>query len=239
MHSQKQIVVAFLVLSFSILFAVPGADAQGRWQPGNTGSVRIFFGEFVPSGDSMYWDDKFDDFTGSIDDFEDFVFSGDYRLPVNEYSAVLFGMSWYDGSATQGYIDWVDGAGQDVRHLTSLQTWDFSVAWIVEFGWGSSPVRPYFGVGGGSLWYELVETGDFIDFGDPDLPIVRTSYGTSSSTWEWMAIGGLDVRVNPSFSVVLQGRWRDADDELGGGFSGAGNLDLSGYDYSLGFAFHF
>jgi hypothetical protein len=164
---------------------------------------------------------------------------GDYRMPVGRSSAALLGMAWYSGAATQAYRDWVDADGRDIRHKTELSTWEITAAFIYELGGRRNELTPYLGLGGGFVWWELTEVGDFIDFGDEDLPIARGAYASRDGTFEWFGVAGIDLRMGAGWSLVAQGRWRDASDELGGQFAGFGELDLSGFDYEVGLAFHF
>jgi len=225
-------------LAVSIL-STPPAQAQRHWQPGDNGSFRVMLGYFHPDGNSEYWDDKFTDFTGSASDFNDFSFLMDYRLPVSHAAAFLFGAGWYEGATTQAYRDWVDGSGRPIRHKTSLRTFELTGAFIYEIGERNYPITPYVGAGGGFIWWELQERGDFIDFTDENLPIINTWYGSNDVTFSLFGLAGLDVRMNDNWSLVGQARYRWAEDELGGNFAGFGTIDLSGFDYVFGAAFHF
>jgi len=234
------VVKAAVVAAVAVLLAPAMSEAQySRYQPGNNGSVRFLLGQFSPECDSQYWDEKFMDFTGSASDFEDYLFQMDYRYPLSHGTALLFGLGWYDGATSQAYRDYVDAGGRNISHRTSLATWDATATWIFEIGQRRKAVTPYFGAGVGFLWWELEEVGDFIDFGDPDLPIIRAGYRSTGNTWELFAVAGLDIRLGHAMSLVAQARWRDADDELGGAFVGFGKIDLSGLDYSIGFAYNF
>lgn len=234
------VVRASVAAALVVALAPAASEAQYRpHRPGDQGSIRVLLGQFSPDCDSQYWDDKFLDFTGSASDFEDWAVQMDYRHPLGQGSALLLGMSWYEGATSQAYRDYVDSGGRSIAHRTSLATWDVSAAWIYEFGQRRSAVTPYLGAGVGYLLWELEEVGDFINFGDPDLPIFRAGYGSRDGTWEILAVVGLDIRLGHAVSLVAQARWRDADDELGGDFVGFGKLDLSGIDYALGFAYSF
>lgn len=229
-----------ILVTVAVLLMPTVSEAQYRpYQPGDSGSVRILLGQFDPDCDSQYWDEKFTDFTGSAKDFEDYIFQVDYRFPLSHGTALLFGLGWYEGATTQAYRDYVDAGGNDISHKTALSTGDLSMAWIFEFGQRRNAVTPYIGLGAGYLWWELEEAGDFIDFGDPDLPIFNARYRSTGSTWELFAVVGVDFRISHSASLVVQARWHDADDELGDDFAGFGTIDLSGLDYSLGVSFNF
>ncbi len=213
------------------------AHAQGNWQPGDFGAVRGYIGIFSPQGSSEYWDDTFEAFTGSTSDFEDVVFGFDYLWRTSNRSGLLFGTSFYSGAATQAYRDWVDGDGQDVNHTTKLDLTELTAAYVVRLG--AHGMRPYIGGGGGLLWWGLREEGYFIDFADPGLPIVFASYDAGGTTWELFALAGLDVPIGYRWSFFVEGRYRWAEAELDGDFSGFGTVDLSGFQLAGGFSWNF
>lgn len=230
-------VLAALLAAAALALAVP-AEAQYRYRT-ETGELRFRVGLFEPEGDSQYWEEKFVDFTGSTSDFEDLTFGIDYQWRMGPSSSIMFGGAWYEGSSTNAYRDWVDADGNAIRHLTELQTWELTVAWVASLGQPRSAIRPYLGVGGGLLGWELIEVGDFIDFGSDDLPIVRTGYRSDGTTYLLFAVAGLDFRLGPGWSFFAEARWRDADDTLGDDLADLGKLDLSGLEYSGGLSFRF
>lgn len=221
----------------TILIGAPLAEAQGNWQPGDFGSLRFRLGVFEPDGSSEYWDETFDVFTGSPGDLQDLSFGVDYLWRTSADAGLLFGTSFYGGSSTNAYRDYVDSAGFDIRHATSLDTWDLSAAYLVRLG--GSRVAPYLGVGGGLLYWNLEEAGDFIDFSSPDLEIFFARYRASGWTWEALGIAGVDIPVSFRWSFFAEGRYRVADDELGDDFAGFGTIDLSGWELAAGFSWNF
>jgi hypothetical protein len=225
-----------LVIAVAMLSA-GSAGAQGNWQPGDFGAFRFYVGLFEPQGDSTYWNDTFDVFTGSPSDFEDWVFGGDYLWPNSKQTGALFGASYYQGRATQAYLDWVDADGQDISHTTELALSDLTAAYIFRFG--RHNIRPYLGGGAGLLWWNLREQGYFIDFADEELPVVYASYQSDGITWELIALAGLDFRIGYRSSVFVEGRYRWADDELNNDFAGFGTIDLSGMQFVGGFSWSF
>jgi hypothetical protein len=227
------VIVATIILAgFSF-----DASAQGNWQPGDFGAVRGYLGVFSPQGDSEYWNDTFDVFTGSPSSFEDVVFGVDYLWRTSRRSGLLFGTSFYSGATTQAYLDWVDGDGNDISHTTTLNLTDLTAAYIWRFG--AHGARPYIGGGGGLLWWGLREEGYFIDFADPDLPVVFASYDAGGTTWELFALAGLDVPLGYRWSFFIEGRYRWSEAELDDDFSGFGTIDLSGLQLVGGLSWNF
>ena len=221
----------------ALVFWTGTAEAQGNWAPGDFGSLRFRLGIYQPQANSEYWDTKFEDFTGSAKSFEDLIFGAEYLWMTSRQGGIAFGVSFFEGEATQFYEEWVDAQGNDIGHLTTLQETDLTAVYIYRIGRGS--VRPYVGAGGGLLWWRLREEGSFIDFGAPDLPVVFASYRADGTTWELLGLAGVDIALGFKWSFFFEGRYRYADAELNKDFSGFGTIDLSGYELSGGIAYRF
>ncbi len=221
------------------LCALVAADvsAQGNWRPGDFGALRFRLGVFEPQGDSQFWDDYFTDFTGSPSSLEDLTFGIDYLWWSSPRSGLLFGGSFYQGDTTVAYRDWETFDGQDIGHLVDLQLTDLSAAYVLRFG--DRGARPYVGLGGGVLWWQLREEGSFIDFGDPELPIVYASYFADGTTWELFALAGLDVPLGFRWSFFFEGRYRYSEADLNKDFAGFGTVDLSGVELTGGLSWNF
>ena len=236
---RRSLHMTMIFCTLVLITAARPVQAQGNWQPGDFGSLRFRIGLFEPRADSEYWDEIFTTFTGSKGDFQDISFGIDYLWRMSMRSGLQFGASFYGGSSTQAYRDWVDADGRDIRHNTSLDTWDMTVAYTYRFGARDWKVRPYGGLGLGLLNYRLQENGSFIDFGQSSLPIVNADYRDSGWTWEGFGLAGLEIPLGFKWSFFGEGRYRWSETELGGDFSGAGTLDLSGFEFSLGFSWNF
>ena len=197
-----------LVLTLMIVcLAAVAAEAQGNWRPGDFGSMRVRIGLFQPDGESRYWDEKFFDWTGSIDDFEDFSIGVDYVWQVGRSSGLAFGFDYYEGETTQAYRDYVDESGHDIYHGTILETTELTAAWILRLGGRHSSVSPYVGAGGGFVWWRLREAGRFIDFSDQLSPeIIHAAYESDGSALEAFLLAGLEFPMSDRWSFVAEGR---------------------------------
>ncbi len=238
MLNTKRIYIV-LIIGFLISFT-PVAEAQSSWRPGDTGSVRFRLGLFEPQADSSYWSEKFDVWTGSAEDFQDVIWGVDGLWMAAPTWGVQFGSSWYQGATTQSYRDWVDDSGREIAHRTELTTWDLTAAWLFKPFRGSA-VRPYFGVGGGLLSWRLLEYGDFIDFSPQgDGAVVYASYRDDGTTFMAFGIAGIEFLSGNGWSFFVEGRWREAETSLGGGFGSLNQrLGLSGPEFSAGISWNF
>ncbi len=238
MHAPNRLRIHIVAAAVAALLAAGSVQAQWLWRPGDTASTRFRLTLFEPNGSSEAWDALYAGFSGSPSDLSDLGFGLDFRWMLGRNSGIQFGFSFSEGSSTSEYTEWVAGDGTAIRHQKSLELGDLTVLWVLRPGDGRA-VSPYLGIGGGFLWYELSEAGDFIDFGSADLPIVRTGYFGDGTTFELLGVVGLDVRLAGGWSFLAEGRWREAEDDLGGDYGGYGKLDLSGWELSAGFAFNF
>jgi hypothetical protein len=232
---QGKILTIVLVAVVSMVWS-SAVEAQVNWQPGDFGAVRFRLGIFQPRADSEYWDENFQDFTGSASSFEDMVFGIDYLWMNSEHGGVAFGGSFYEGSATQAYLEWVDANGNEIRHTTSLGLTDLTGVYIYRFG--RRGVRPYLGAGVGLVFWRLREEGSFIDFSDEDLPVVYASYQADGTTWEAIGLLGLEIPLNFKWRFLVEGRYRWAEAELNKDLAGFGTIDLTGYEITGGFSFN-
>ena len=226
-----------LITAACLIMLTANADAQWVRHGEPDGQIRFRLGLFEPAGGSDGWGSVFEGFTGRPADLEDFVWGADVLWRPGSFGGVLIGFSSFTGKTTSSYRDWLAADGSEIRHATRLVVSDVTAAWVYHFGSGG--VRPYLGAGAGFVWWELTDQGEFIDFGDPDLPVFRAWYGARGTTVEALAMVGVDVPLNPAWSFFAEGRYRWASDELGDDFAGFGTLELGGYEVSGGLAISF
>jgi hypothetical protein len=99
---------------------------------------------------------------------------------------------------------------------------------------------PYVGVGVDAVLYWYKEEGDFIDFYDPELPIISDSFHSYGAAFGAHAALGLRVYLNRDFALVGEGRYQwTADHRMGGDFAPnepglVNKIDLSGASLLLG-----
>jgi opacity protein-like surface antigen len=100
-------------------------------------------------------------------------------------------------------------------------------------------IAPFVGGGIDAMFYQYEEWGDFIDFFDPDLPIVPDHFIDDGVAFGLHAFGGVRFYVNRDFAVVGEYRYHWADTDMGDDFSSAdpgfvNRIDLTGWTWTVG-----
>ncbi len=229
-----------IALSGLLVLAMPAsAQRQGsRYYPERQGAVRIHLGAFQPEGSSEYWRDKEEDFTGSIDDFENASFGLDYLLPLNNHLSLMFSGSVYEGETTNAYRDFLDNFGDRIRHDTNLTIASGTLGLLFHLTGPDTAIQPYLGAGGGAYPWQLEESGDFIDFGPPSRPIFTADLKSEGVAFGYYALVGLEAPISPRISIYAEGRWTQVDDDLSDDFEGFGKIDLSGREVAAGISWN-
>jgi hypothetical protein len=202
-------------------------------------AFQLRFGGFFPSGDDSFWADNEDTFTLRASEFRDPVWGMTVVSSISNHAEVGFGIDFYDATVRSGYRDFVDQDGFAILHDTELSivplTVDFRFLPAGRYDYrgrgGRFRVqRPvfYLGAGIGANLFEYSEFGDFIDFADPDLPVVFRDYQDDGVAFEAHALAGVELPFGRAWSLVLEGKYSWSDTTLDQDFAGLGTLDLGG-----------
>ncbi len=231
------------VAALAVLIAAPAA-AQQHYTYAYAGEnyrneLRFGLGTLELQGGGRYWDDVESTFDGRARDLHSGVFSVEYLYRVAPQLSVLAGGEFFHGDADFAYRNFVDENGNSIIHTTTLDTSTFDVGLQLDLAPRRSPVRPYIGAGGTAIAYRLSEHGDFVDFSGPVNHVFHDRFSDDGVAYGWFALGGLDIRLSPSFGIFFEGRWQDASVDLGHDFHGLGSLDLSAVSYKAGMSWRF
>jgi opacity protein-like surface antigen len=237
----KHLIPALVFLAAALTFFPAATRAQSGYHgPGAPRNVLGFeVGLFSPTGDSAYWDDKTLEFTGDASDFDDLSVGFDYMRLFNERLGLLVSTSFWEGDGNQSYLDFTDHLGAPIRHTTSLEIFSVNLGLIGYLGPRSWPVVPYLGAGGGFYFYDLSESGDFINFALPAPIVFSDTFSDDGSTLGYYGQAGLEIPLGPMWAIHVEGRWQWAESDLGGDFDGFGTLDLSGSELRAGVSWKF
>jgi opacity protein-like surface antigen len=217
--------------------------------PEMTNAFRLQLGLYMPEADSRFWmgqpESIFETFTGSEEDLEGGVIGAGYQFSLNRNVSVLTTLSHYKGEIeSQAYR----AAAEDpfllgVEHDSTLRLTPLTVALVFHPAGRHYAISPYIGAGGGFYWWRFTEEGEFVDFGDPADPaddtIFSANFETDGAALGYFLVGGLEFPVRPSWSLFVEGRWHEVDDEPSGDYDGFPTIDLSGTEVTLGAAWRF
>lgn len=224
----------------SLLLAVVPAEAQSGYRgAGGNNQLRARIGNFEPDGESEYWEDKFFDFTGSTESFEDVVVGIDFIHSLGPRFGVMLSGSGYETDTRQAYRDFEDFDGRDISHRTTFELATASIGLVWQFAGRNASIQPYVGAGGSYYDWTLEESGDFIDFDTRDLIVFTDTFFDDGTAFGSYFLAGLNIPLGDTISVFAEGRWESASDDLSDDFEGLGEIDLGGTQISAGLAWHF
>jgi opacity protein-like surface antigen len=198
---------------------------------------RVWAGEFFPTAGGAFWNNNFNNFTGSKSDFQDVIGGGDFVFHFDRFNALMVSASFYSASSDEAYRGFLDQNNNFITHRTRLDISSGTVAYALYPAGTHKPVIPYLGAGLGVYGWRLSEGGNFIDFSNNNT--ISPSFNRESgATLGYFFVAGLEVPVSRHVALLVDGRYTVAHANLNDQFAGFGRLDLSGGQVVGGVAFH-
>ena len=216
---------AVLTLCLVVVVAWPASAAAG--------GLDVRLGALWPSADSILFNDDADLYFVNDGDWVGFTGGAEYSMKVARNLEVGFHLDGYGKHVDTAYRNYVRDDGSDIRQTLELDTAPLGVTLRLIPTGRNVKVAPYVGVGGDIVFYEYKEYGDFVDFFDPDLPVVFDSFRSDGMAWGFHATAGVRVSVSDDVSIVGEGRYLVAKDHMDEDFRG-NEIDLGGFSATLG-----
>jgi hypothetical protein len=179
------------------------------------------------------------------------VDKGDFNAPafIAEVGFVLAsrldasaGVEFSRGSAASEYRRFVDNLGAPITQSSELLQTNVTGGVkfalldrgraISRYAFVPRTVSPYVGAGGGMLYYQFQQTGDFVDF--VTFRVFSDRFQSEGWTPSAHVFGGTEIRVWRSMFVDIEGRYVWARGELDSDFVGFDGIDLNGFRLSSG-----
>jgi hypothetical protein len=167
---------------------------------------------------------------------------GYVNIGVKSNLDAQFGIEYEKSNQPSEYRDLVDNNFQAIEQTTSLRSLNLMASLRVtlvpkgrsvsRFAWVPTRVIPYVGGGGGAVYYEFLQTGDFVDY--TDLTVFPDTFRSTGWAPSLHAFSGVDVQVYRSLYATIEGRYTKASAKLGTDFIGFDPIDLSGFKVSAG-----
>ncbi len=178
-------------------------------------------------------------------DFNSPAFAVDVGLALTPRVEVTFGVDASQVSIASEYRNLVDNNRKPITQDTRLREVNLAGGirlavtqrgrGISRFAWIPARVVPYVGAGGGALWYDFTQTGDFVDALAPaPQPIFTDLFDSKGWTPSAHAFGGVDIRLTRILFMSLEGRYLWASAKLGRDFQDFDPIDLAGFRLSAG-----
>jgi hypothetical protein len=224
----------------------PAAQAQDGFLFGPPdGQVTLRAGPMFFRAQSELFDWMVDTLTVSRRDFRGPSMALELAWLSGQRLDFALGIGWAETERDSEYRYWVGDDEEPIRQFTTLQVVPVSVTLrfrplergrrLSNLAWLPARTSPYVGLGGGLIWYKLVQEGEFIR---SSLAIYEDRLESSDWGPAAHAVAGIDYWVTPKVAVSAEARYNvgsaSLDERV---FRGFDDLDLSGAQVSLGFSY--
>jgi opacity protein-like surface antigen len=171
----------------------------------------------------------------------------DLDLALTPRTSAVLGVDFSKASKASEYRDFVDNRRLPINQTTSLREVNLSGSFkfalaprgreISSRAWVPSVVTPYVGAGGGVLFYQFLQYGDFIDV--DDLSVFPETFRSQGAAPSAHVFAGVDVKVWKRLYLSGEGRYLWSKATLDRDFSGFDPIDLAGFKLSGGIHYLF
>jgi hypothetical protein len=242
----------FTLVAGLLILTATAATAQDQNAPSRSspdflfgrphGSIGIRGSWLFASANSDLFDFVQQHLTVDKQDFNAPMIGFDVSIGVTSRIDVSFGAEFSQASKASEYRDFVDNQLLPINQETRLKERNLygSVRFslvprgrsISRYAWVPRGVTPYVGAGGGVLWYEFEQSGDFVDF--VDLSVFTDYFSSAGYTPSAHVFGGADVQLYRIMFLTVEGRYVWANATLGRDFIDFDPIDLAGFRLSTG-----
>jgi hypothetical protein len=190
-----------------------------------------------------------DQLTVDKGDFNTGAFATDLGITLSPRADAVIGVDFSRASVASEYRNFVDNNRQPIEQTTTLQELNLSGSIrfaltargreISRLAWVPRAVVPYVGAGGGMMWYQFQQVGDFVDALDPRMPVFPDVFKAQGWTPSAQVFGGVDLKMYRRLFLTMDGRYVWAAGELGRDFENFDPIDLAGFRFGAGINFLF
>jgi hypothetical protein len=245
---RRPIVLAAVSLLLVVGYTpIPTAAQDGYFFRPPQATLAFRVGGSVPIANSDIHRFFTDELTIKRTDFAALSFGADLGIRVlPQFDLVLSG-SYAQSSTPSEFRKWSEQDDSPIRQVTELKTVPVTANLkyylsprgraVSRFAWVPRTVVPYVGVGGGVMWYDLDQEGDFVDF--QTLEIFPAHLHSDGATPMLQLMAGTDWWIASRFGLNLDARYSWADAKLGIDYEEWGKINLSGFQLMTGLTVRF
>jgi opacity protein-like surface antigen len=205
-------------------------------------SVAIRGGWLFSRAGSDWYDFVTQNLTLENNDFNRPTIGGDVGVVLSNRLEAIFSVDFNRASSISEYRDFVDNRRLPIEQQTTLRQTNVGGALkyyltprgyeVSRLAWVPRTLVPYVGAGGGVLWFEMVQTGDFVDFVDSS--VFTDAFRSSGTTPSAHVFGGVELKAWRRLFLTLDGRYLWAAGDLGPDWIDFEPIDLTGTRLSAG-----
>jgi hypothetical protein len=166
-----------------------------------------------------------------VPDFNSLAVGGEWLVPVGRFIEAGAGIGFSRRTVHSNYRDFVDRDGSEIEQDLRLRMLPIAFTARVLPLSQESPVQPYFGGGIAVITWRYSESGEFIDFDVPSLPVFRDTFAAEGTEAGPVVLGGVRF-AGDAASFGGEVRYQRARADVGPNFAGP-RLDLGGWSYQV------
>ena len=207
-----------------------------------TGSVGIRGSWVFARAGSDWFDFVTEHLTLENNDFNAPAIGGEVGITLTPRFDLVFGADYSRSEMPSEYRDFVDNLRLPIEQRTRVRELNLSGGLRValaergrevgSFAWVPRTVVPYVGAGGGMLWFDVRQSGDFVDFADSS--IFTDVFAARGWTPSGHLFAGVDIRVFRRLFLSIDGRYLWAAGDLGSTWINFDPIDLTGARLAAG-----
>ncbi len=193
------------------------------------------------------WDLTREELTVDNRDLSGASITGEIAVRASERVDLTFSIGYALSATRSEFRDWVDQDDLPIEQTTEFSTLPLTVGFkayllnrgraLGRFAYIPRTWNPYMGVAGGLVWYRFEQYGDFVDH--ETLDIFSDRFLSSGRGPTVHLLGGMEVTVNKHVMLVGEGRYALASAPLDSDFIGFPDLDLAGFQVTVGFSLRY
>lgn len=175
-------------------------------------------------------------------DFNAPAIGADVGIAITPRLDLVIGIDFSQARSSSEYRDFVDNFRLPIEQQTRLREVNLSGSVryaltergreVGRFAWVPRAVVPYVGAGAGFLWFDVRQSGDFVDFEDSSIfTDVFTARGWTPSG---QVLGGVDLKLLPRLFLNFDARYLWAAGDLGSNWIDFDPIDLTGLRLAAG-----
>ena len=233
-----------LLLGGLLFGATPAAAQDGFLFKRPVLTVGVHAGFAAPRTESQIWDFTSDQLTVDGSDFRSVPVRFELDGRLSERLDLGIDLGFNHAETRSEFREWVDQDDLPIEQTTTLERSSLSATakfyllprgrQVSRFAWIPNDWAPYLGGGAGVMWYSFEQEGDFVDF--QTLDIFFDHFESDGTTPVFHVRGGIDVSLGPRWLLTGDARYEWASAEMSRDFVDFDEIDLAGFQATLGIA---